>query len=117
MSPTDPDTAFIKEAPVRQSTESAQAAQYTNNQSKFGVKGVGRRRGWTSVLCSVGRGGSRKTAGECHGLLAVQFGERPPRRRHPAARSGNMPITWSSHRRPPPDTCPPRLRVVQLFRS
>lgn len=64
-----------------------------------------------------GGGGSRKTAGECHGLLAVQFSERPPRRRHPAARSGNMPITWSSHRRLPPYTCPPCLRVVQLFRS
>lgn len=57
MSPTDPDTAFIKEAPVRQSTESAQAAQYTNNQSKFGVKGVGRRRGWMGVLCSCVCGG------------------------------------------------------------
>lgn len=57
MSQTDPDTAFIKEAPVRQSTESAQAAQYTNNQSKFGVKGVGRRRGWMGVLCSWWWGG------------------------------------------------------------
>lgn len=54
------------------------------------------------LVDAEGGGGSRKTAGECHGLLAVQFSERPPRRRHPAARSGNVPITWSSHRRLPP---------------